>query len=341
MRPTSDWAHQWGVGLSEREDELIRNGDWAAEQAGRALLDNALDYAIIWSDRAVTATRTLLERYRRKYATDERFIEVFSERIWDRAIIHQGLGNTDAAIRDGTEALALIEESERTHGVKYPLRGPSVRLLLCELHAKADDMEAARRYGQAIDAYRQQLDEPSLLLATGFARYGWAMDAIGDPSAPEALRQAVDLFRSPAVRLIERSDVERFVQTAMRVVENAEPAAVDSAPEILPILRDAAGWAVRLVPASYPAFVTADAHADARAALDILDRLGAWLRVWGAPKLAAYYERLAAVFPRGLGGPIFWSQMHSAVADAERLVDEAIRLRRDPPQTPDYDGSDD
>lgn len=321
--------------MGKRADALIRDADWAAEQAARALRDRAFDHAIRWSDRAVPLTRKVIGKNR----ADRRAVDIFAERLWDRALIHQGLGNAPAAIRDAGEALALTEEMDRAHGVQYQLRAPSMRLLLCELHAAAGDSGAARRYGHAIDDYRRHL-EPTLLIADGFARYGEAMRTIGDPSAAPAFRQAVDLYRSPEVRLLERSDVERFIGAAIQVATDAEPANPAAAPEILPILQDVAEWTVRMVPQTYPVYATPENHADARAALDVLERLGVWLRTLGAPRLADYYDTLAAVYPRDrLDDGWFWWHARRLVGEGGRLLGEAVRRRGDPPGTPQRPGA--
>lgn len=315
-----------------RGDERIRNADWAAAQAGHALRDDELAFAVEWSDRAVTLTRQIVKRRRKKQPVDRRAVDVFAERLWDRSLIHQGLGNIDEAIRDAKEALALIDEIEREHGVEYPLRSPSLRLLLCELSAQAGDAAAARSYGQAIEAFRSQLDQPSHVTADGFARYGWAMHLIGDSAAMPALRQAEQLWRRSEAMPDGRRDAERLVRTMVHIADQAQPATPAGAPEILPMLQYAAACAVRLVPGSYPLHATSANHADARAALETLDRLAVWLRALGAPRLAAHYQRLAEVFPRGQDGPLFWSQLQALVPHREGLVGEAVRRRGDPPE---------
>ncbi|GAA5000037.1 tetratricopeptide repeat protein [Actinopolymorpha pittospori] len=246
--------------MGRREDERIRDADWAAEQAARAMLDSAWDYAIIWSDRAVDGTH----RIYRKNRTEERVVDIFAGRLWDRALIHQALGNVSEGIRDATEALTLFEELAAAYGTQYELRIPSVRLLLCELSAVAGDPEAARRFGQAIEAYRERLVEPSLLIADAFARYGTAMRVIGDPAAAPAFRQAVDVYRMPEVDVTDQSIVRRFVHTAIQVATDAEPATATVALEILPILQDAAERTVRLVPEVYPMVATPENNADMR-----------------------------------------------------------------------------
>ncbi|MGW5362403.1 hypothetical protein [Actinopolymorpha pittospori] len=311
--------------MGRREDERIRYADWAAEQAASAMLDSAWDYAIIWSDRAVDGTRSIY----RKNRTDERVVDIFAGRLWDRALIHQAQGNVSEGIRDATEALTLFEELAAAHGTQYELRIPSVRLLLCELYAVAGDPEAARRYGQAIEAYRERLVEPSLLIADAFARYGTAMRAIGDPAAAPAFRQAVDVYRMPEVDVTDKGVVRRFVQTAVQVATDAEPATATAALEILPVLQDAAERTVRLVPEVYPFFATPENNADMRTTLAILDLESAWLLALGAPRTAAYYADLA----KALAHNVAWG-WSDAVAAAGRLLDETLRRGGDPPEVP-------
>lgn len=311
--------------MGRREDERIREADWAAEQAAHAMLDSAWDYAIIWSDRTVDGTRKIY----RKNRTDERVVDVFTGRLWDRALIHQALGNVREGISDATEALTLFEELETAHGAQYKLRIPSVRLLLCELYAASGDPEAARRFGQAIEAYRERLVEPSLLIADAFARYGTAMRAIGDPAAAPAFRQAVEVYRMPEVDVTDKSVVRRFVQTAIQVATDAEPATATAALEILPILQDAAERTVRLVPEVYPLFATPENNADMRTTLAILDLESAWLLELGAPRMAKYY----AILANALVHHVAWG-WSKAVAAAGQLLGEALRRGGDPPDVP-------
>ncbi|MFJ8114275.1 hypothetical protein [Streptomyces sp. NPDC096132] len=266
-------------GRRQNDDDLVSGADWQAEQAGLALRDGELHHAIRWSDWTVTHTREIWARWRKRGRDERRVTEVLADRLRDRALIHHGLGNIGEAIRDATEALALFEEGQRVHGVRYPLLVPSCQVLLSELYAQAGDAAAARRHGRAIEAYERGLAEgPSLALARGYNHYGRAMHLIGDPAAAPALRHAVDLYRHRDVLPDGRYTAGQFIQTVLLVADTAKPVNAAAAPEILSMLEDAATYARQL-----PQFPPRQYYADLYVLRRVQVRMAAWRETLDAP----------------------------------------------------------
>ncbi|GLY93420.1 hypothetical protein [Actinoplanes sp. NBRC 103695] len=219
-------------------EDLVRDADYQAGQAKRALGDDAMGYAIRFSDWTVTNTREVVAL--RDGDSDSR--GVLADRLWDRALIRQALGDIGGAIGDASEALAILGEQPTGNDLLLP----SLRMVLCELHAQAGDTETARRHGQAIAAYEGVTDRPEVVLADGFGRYGRAMHLIGDAAAGPALRRAAGHYRAVGTDLGGRRTVMEFIRLVLLIADTTRPVTAAEAPAILGMLRDAEAWARRL-----------------------------------------------------------------------------------------------
>ena len=219
-------------------EELVRDADYQAGQAKHALGDDAMGYAIRFADWTVANTREVVARR----GDDPESRDVLADRLWDRALIRQALGDLDGAIGDAREALAILGEIPTGNDLLLP----SLSLVLCELWAQAGDAEAARQFGQAIAAYEGVTDRPETVLADGFGRYGRAMHLIGDPAAGPALRRAAGHYRAVGPNLGGRRTVMEFIRLVLLIADTTRPVTAAEAPEILGMLRDAEGWARRL-----------------------------------------------------------------------------------------------
>jgi hypothetical protein len=219
-------------------EELVRDADHQAAQAKRAMSDDAMGYAIRFADWTVASTREVAAR--RGDDPDSR--DVLADRLWDRALIRQALGDLDGAIVDAREALAILGEIPTGNVLLLP----SLWLVLCELWAQVGDAAAARQFGQAIAAYEGVSDRPETVLADGFGRYGRAMHLIGDPAAGPALRRAAGQYRAVGPNLGGRRTIMEFIRLVLLIADTTRPITEADAPEILAMLRDAGAWVLRL-----------------------------------------------------------------------------------------------
>ncbi|MGC9539947.1 hypothetical protein [Streptomyces sp. UG1] len=273
--------------MTDRLTEDADHADWYAEVAGRAYLDGHYSDALQAADRAVKLTQRVL----RQISDDQRVINVLAERHRWRAFIHEELGNRTKAIKDAEAAITLYGRLEDPP----PLAIPLLRLLQCELYAARGDVAAARETGRAVEAYRQQAHEDDtepLTIAEGLGRYASGMALIGDVEAARAARrEAVDFYRAGLKPSFGARHRLRFVQILQELVADAGPPSAAAAPEVLPMLQDAAEQRVFLIPPSLFAFADPKERDHGLAVCQILEAQSRWLDALGAPRTAAVFAQ--------------------------------------------------
>lgn len=272
--------------MADVTKQLIRDSDWNSEVAARAYLDGQYQGALQAADRAVKLTNRIL----RRTPDDAEVIDALVDRYKWRALIHQALGNHTTAIDDAEAAITLIA---RLAG-QSPLRIPALRLLQCELHATLGNATAARLAGQAAEAFRQQAREETvdpLAVAEALSRYAVAMATIGDVEAARPARdEAVHAYRNGLDRIYQESERIWFATAVEEMAAEAEPPNAAGAPELLPLLHDAAQQWTALITASPLTFRSPRARDYGAAALRLLATEAQWLDALGARRTAAVFE---------------------------------------------------
>ncbi|MEU4160400.1 hypothetical protein [Actinoplanes sp. NPDC026670] len=264
--------------LRESTNDLARDADYQAEQAKHALNDDMMGHAIRWADWTVANTRKVAARRR----DDPMGPGVLADRLWDRALIREAMDDISGAIGDASEALAILHESPANDD--EALMVPSLDLLLCELHARAGDAEAARGHAPAIRAYEGVTDDyPPLVLADGYGRYGRAMHLIGDPEGGPALRRAAAFYREASIGT--RYSAMTYIRLVLLIADST-PVTATEAPQMLTMLRSAAAVARRLPLVVVPPVPPGQARASAAAYTPevfteamVKSRMAEWLAV--------------------------------------------------------------
>lgn len=255
--------------------------------AARAYLDGYYREGLEAADRAVKLTRRIL----RRTPDDQRVIEVLVDRHRWRALIHEELGNQTAAINDAEAAITLCGRLDDSP----PLQIPALRLLQCEMYGVMGEVAAAREAGQAVEAYRQlarEGDVHPLAMAHALSRYAAGMALAGDVEAARpARREAVDAYRASLDENSFARDQIRFAWTVQELVADAEPPSAAAAPELLPMLQEAAEQRVSLIPPSPYAFREAKVGDHGTAVCQILATQSRWLDALGAPRTAAVFAQ--------------------------------------------------
>lgn len=308
--------------------QWIQESDSYADGAYRALQDGHLSEALRMAERAVQLTRKIHKRDGLAGIWSQRL----AQRLRTRAEIHQADGAYRAAIADCTEAISVYESSNLT---RYPLFVPDVHLILADVHAALGEREPAVRHGEAIERYRAldlSDENDAIIVARALARYARAMMTVGERERSDAAaREYIAIMRPRIAGLYLVTDLSRFAQAVYQLTEPVEGAAPDaeSAVESVPLLQDAIEQMARTVSQSPIAYADQEQRDRALSVLYLLERQGVWLVALGAPRLGAIFEHQSRHL---VDQPVrHWT---SILAQLREHVDEAVRLRADPPTLP-------
>jgi tetratricopeptide (TPR) repeat protein len=308
--------------------QWIQESDWSAEGATRTFEAGDLGQALRLADRSVTLTRKIHKRDGLNGIWSQRL----AERLRTRAEIHQADGAYRAAIADCTEAISVWEASALT---KYPLFVPDVHLILAEVYASLGEREPAVRHGEAIERYRALEatdDSDAIMVARALARYAKAMATVGERERGDtAAREYVAIMRPRIADTYRIDDLAAFAQAVYQLAEPTGQSVPDpeSAVEMVPLLRDAIEQMARTVSQSPVAYADPKQRDYALSVLYLLERQGVWLAALGAPRLAAIFEYQSRHL---IDQPVRdWTAI---LTQLRTHVDEALRLRTDPPTLP-------